>query len=92
LFYQQPVRPPTLQNWGTLGGGHVSFLSGLGYLHHTDKGWNFYMVNKFMPWIDDMPAELSEGLDFPVELVGLEYKISEYLSFSLSGSTKSKQD
>jgi len=36
----------------------------LGYLHHVSKGWNYFLVNKYMGWLARIPEELRSKFKF----------------------------
>lgn len=35
-----------------------------GHLHEQDDAWNVFIVNKYINWLDELPSEINERVDF----------------------------
>ncbi|MFQ5796730.1 MAG: DEAD/DEAH box helicase, partial [Candidatus Bipolaricaulia bacterium] len=67
-FWEQPYaiveRKP--DEWYVISPTFVDFQ--IGWLEKTVKGWNYFVINKYMHWLAQVPQELREKFHFPKPL------------------------
>ncbi len=51
----------------------------VGFLHHSTRSYNIFVVNKYVKWLSEIPPELEEKLKFPD---ALPFKVQDRMLFT----------